>query len=256
MLNICHEFLICRIPDHAPERGTFAIAIGKEQINSFQGHLPGLWEAKVDQGHGGEVDDCEDNVAFVPDVGDHDRRNLDNQEGEEPLRHHGEGAASQPKLQWEELTGVDPHIGLPSQGEEGLEEVQHDDRSVPKSLRSNAHENSRKHHADSHASRSNHEQLPAPKSLDGPPGNQAAEKIKHLQATRDKHRIVPRHADGILEHVRAQRGHHVAAGHLLEEVGREPDRDSCDSADPIILEHIAPGPGLLCFHGHRILNLF
>lgn len=75
------------------------------------------YEEEIDTRDGEEVDDGEDNVASVIDVGDHRRRDLHNQESEQPLRHDCKGTTAETKLQRKDLTWVDPHVALPSQRE-------------------------------------------------------------------------------------------------------------------------------------------
>lgn len=81
------------------------------------------YEEKVDEWNGDKVDNGEDNVALVANVCDHRRGDLDDEEGEQPLRHDGQGAAAETEFQGQHLAGIDPHVGLPAESEEGLKDL-------------------------------------------------------------------------------------------------------------------------------------
>jgi hypothetical protein len=56
----------------------------------------------------------------------HRRSHFDDDERKQPLRYDCQGATAESEFERKHLTGIDPHVGLPSESEECVEEVQRD----------------------------------------------------------------------------------------------------------------------------------
>lgn len=195
------------------------IPLGKDEVDFLQASLARLGVEEIDDGEEGRVDDSEDEIRRPADVAQHDGRDHDDEEVEEPVRARGDGVGLGARLDRVDFGRVQPRERQPGRAEERDvgEEADGCAFGVVRTTWDQACED--EDHGQALADGPDEEELAASGAFDDEPRDGGEDGIDDHVDTAEEERHGVAFADGVLEENGEVVDDCVAAPDLLEELG-------------------------------------
>lgn len=177
-------------------------ALGEDEVDLLERAARGLGVQEVDDGEEDGVEDAEEQVraeAVGARVAHQHRRDHDDEEVPQPVRHRRHGVGLRARLERVDLRRVQPGERQPRRAEERDVGEEADGRAARRRRRAGDQRPEREHHGQALADGADEEQLAAADALDGEPGRRGEDRVDdHVDAAEQERQVV-RRADGRLE---------------------------------------------------------
>lgn len=220
------------------------ISLGEDKIDLLERATLRLGVEEIDDGDEARVDDGEEEVGAPADVGDHDGRDHDDQEVEEPVRDGRGGVGVGARAQRVDLRGVEPGERQPGRAETGDVGEEADDGAVGGGFRAGDQAGEDEDHGEALPDCAPEEELSAAGFLDDEPGGGGEDCVDdHVDAAHQEGELLVSRGDGGFEEYGEVVDDGVAATDLLEELGGAAKEHAAEMLCLAASEHVLDGEG-------------